>query len=180
MEEFLEQIVTRRQNTVLYAALYGLCWLVLVALGIFSLTRFMELANTPWQETNIFTVILAVGSATLAYLIYRNKERLRLEYEYSLTSGELDVDRVLGNNRRDHLMTLRIRDVENGGLVGSDQYAIYDAMPGIKKINYALNSDQPLHYLYFVSEGRRILMKLECDAEMWEAIVSFNSNIQGD
>lgn len=57
--------------------------------------------------------ILIVGG--LFYGAFKLSSRLNVEYEYILTNGELDVDKIIAQSTRRRMVTLKCSDIEKVG-----------------------------------------------------------------
>lgn len=55
-----------------------------------------------WMTGWIFLLVLIIGAIYGAYYLINN---CSTEYEYTVTNGELDVDKILGKRKRVHLLT---------------------------------------------------------------------------
>ena len=93
MDNFKEEIVVKRNRT-LDQILYGFCWISIVVFGLIALTSFYGIIGA--TGFNWVSLVIAVVFGALAFLLWRNKDKLRTEYEYSFTNGDLDISMVLG------------------------------------------------------------------------------------
>ena len=57
--------------------------------------------------------IIIVGA--LFYGAFKLSSRLNVEYEYILTNGELDVDKIIAQSTRRRMVTLKCSDIEKVG-----------------------------------------------------------------
>ena len=103
-------------------------------------------------------------------LLYLYKDRLRTEFEYTLTNGDLDFAQVFNNQKRKNLGTMRVKNVEAFGLVDSENFRKLINMPGLKRKNWFLNRDANLYYFYYQKESNRTIIVMEPSAEMVEMI----------
>lgn len=64
-------------------------------------------------------LILAITMGVIygAYYFFRDTN---IEYEYTFTNGELDVDKIIGQRRRKHLITINIAKLNDFGEVNAD------------------------------------------------------------
>jgi hypothetical protein len=167
MDNFLEQIIVRRQKG-LQSMLYALCWAAIVFFGIIALfflqTTVMSLNFDP---IGIFILLVTGG---IAVLLFIRKDRLRVEYEYTFTNGEMDFARVYGNTRRKELGTMKVRNVQACGWVQHASFQRYITMPTIRKDNWFLNREANLFYFYFEREGKKRVIVIEPSEEMAKLI----------
>ena len=94
MDNFKEEVVTRRQGRVLNALGYVMSWFLLVCFGLVGLMGLSGLMALNFNVTNVVALVLGGG---VAFLLFRYKDNFRIEYEYSFTNGEMDFAMVLGN-----------------------------------------------------------------------------------
>lgn len=165
MDHFLEEVVIRRNRT-LQEMLYFLASIIMVLFALIGL----------WMLTSIFnafsvTVLLALlFFGGIAVLLYLYKDRLRTEFEYTLTNGDLDFAQVFNNQKRKNLGTMRVKNVDAFGPVNSDNFRKIINMPGLKRRNWFLNRDANLYYFYYQKEGNRTVIVAEPSGEMVELI----------
>ncbi|MDO4739492.1 MAG: hypothetical protein Q4A66_02385 [Eubacteriales bacterium] len=174
MDNFLEEVAVKR-NRGAQSLLYGLCWVVMVAFGLFAFLLFSTLTTSNSMVALIGRIVVCALCAGVVFLIWRYKDHFRTEYEYTFTNGDLDVSKVLGNVRRSYLTCLPMKNVEACGLVaGNAHFQKWLTTPGIKKHNWFLNRDGQLVYFYFVKNNVKHLMIVELSDEMIKVIRSQN------
>ena len=161
MDHFLEEVVTKRNNTV-NRIIYYLSWVIMIIAAVFaSLTLGTLTMNFNWMS-----VITIVVSAGIAVYIWFFHDKLLTEYEYTFTNGSLDFAEVYNNKKRRSLGSLNVRNVEAFGKVDSEPFRRYVNMPGIKKMNWFLNRDAELYYFYFTKEAEKKMIIMEPSEEM--------------
>lgn len=114
MDIFNEQLIKRKDRPIekamkiiiaVIAMLVIMLCLVCAIFGIFgSLSGLMII------------VAAAVGAGAFFYL-----RSLSVEYEYSLTNGELDIDKIIGRSKRKHMYSFRLNSVEEFGSYNRDR-----------------------------------------------------------
>lgn len=158
MDNFREESVAPR-NSFLYDILYILCWVIIVVFGFVAL---MLLQITVMQlNFDIPGIILMLLTGGVAVLLFLRKDRLKTEYEYTFTNGELDLAMVFRNTSRKELGSMRIKNIEACGHVAHDSFGRYLSMPGIKKSNWFANRDGNLFYFYFSKDAQKRLIIIE-------------------
>lgn len=103
MDTFIEQLVVRKSDTTdkIKISLLTLS-LVLVIMLIFLLMGiFMEYA--------FIGIMLGFG---VAYGYWYLITSFKVEFEYTLTNGELDVDKITAKRRRKRLITIKIKEID--------------------------------------------------------------------
>ena len=171
MDHFLEEGVTKRNNTV-NRIIYYFSWVIMIIAAVFaSLTLGTLTMNFNWMS-----VITIVVSAGIAVYIWFFHDKLLTEYEYTFTNGSLDFAEVYNNKKRKSLGSLNVRNVEAFGKVDSESFRRYISMPGIKKMNWFLNREAELYYFYFTKESDRKIIIFEPSEEMVSYIRQYLPN----
>lgn len=158
MDNFREEIVVRKKGKFFTSLMYVFVWISIVMFGLMAMLFLSGIMGMDFSGTNIIGLLVTGG---IAFFLYFYKDNLRTEYEYAFTNGEIDFAKVLGNKRRKQLLVLRLREVEAGGYADTENYAKYDAMRDVKRIEYYLNGNERLYFLYFVREGKRQILLFE-------------------
>lgn len=166
MDNFREEVVVRRK-TGLYNLMYVLSWVALVFSALVALIGLQGLVLTIMQGSfeplSLITTLLFGG---LAFLLWRNKDSLRTEYEYTFTNGDLDVSKVLNNQKRRYLTSLNMKNVEAAGAVNTPAFQRFITMEGVKKHNWFLNREAKLYFYYFTKNQVKHIIILELSDEM--------------
>ena len=97
---FVEQIIQRKHSGTDYLMYVGLslAFLVICFLGLFVIPMFG------------FLVIIAAGYGMYWLVTSRN-----LEFEYSVTNGDLTIDRIVNRQRRKRMISFDVKDAEAMG-----------------------------------------------------------------
>lgn len=105
MDTFIEQLVTKAagKKETAFKILIGTA-AVILAVGIFILL--MMYGFTP------VGIVLAAGIFYGAYYIISEQE---IEYEYILTNGDLDIDKIIAKKKRKRLLTIKLKAFEKFG-----------------------------------------------------------------
>lgn len=104
MDTFAEQLVIKPMTSGDQAKKIGL----IAAAGILCL-------GFAYLSLTVMPLLLLVVCA-IAYGGYFLVTGMNVEYEYSVTNGELDVDKIIAKRKRKHMLTVRISDFETFGL----------------------------------------------------------------
>jgi hypothetical protein len=121
-----------------------------------------------------YIVVILIVGILFAALLFFYRDRLRTEYEYTFTNGQMDFAQVFNNKKRKNLGTMNLKNVEAMGLVNSGSFNRYINMPGIKRSNWFVNRDAKLYYFYFQRKGVKHVIVLELTDEMVAMIRSKN------
>lgn len=96
MDDFYEQFVARKDSR-LYNYLKFLMYVTgFVAIACFAIMKIIGFI--------IFAVITVV--------IFVARRMLYVEYEYSFTNGEIDIDKIIDRNKRKTAANFQIKDIE--------------------------------------------------------------------
>ena len=161
MDRFLEEIVVKKNKTG-NEILFYLSMVVMVLSGILALF----LLNVLFMNFSIPALIETLVFAGVAVVLFLFRDRLRTEYEYTFTNGDLDFAMVFNNSKRKSLGSLKVRNVEAFGPVTGNAFNRYVTMPCIRNDNWFLNRGSNLYYFYFQKESNKRIIVLEPSEEM--------------
>ena len=148
MDHFLEEVVIKRNRTLNSLAL-GLANIIMVLNALIG----AGMLSAVFSNLNVISIALTVFFLGSAVLLYLYRDRLKTEYEYTFTNGDLDFAQVFNNQKRKTLGTMRVKNVESFGPVDSEKFRKLINMPGVKRRNWFLNRDANLYYFYFQKEN---------------------------
>ena len=106
MDSYCEYIVKKRNG----GKELGLRALIIVA-AIALFIIFMMLGFV-MPNFSMITILLAAGSLYGGYILITN---MSVEYEYIVTNGEMDIDKIIAKRRRKRLITVNARTFERFG-----------------------------------------------------------------
>ena len=149
MDNFHEEVATKRNKT-FSNIMYALCWVMIVLFGIMAM---MGLSQLMALQFSVIAVVYLVFFGGLAFLIWRKKDDLRIEYDYTFTNGDLDVGKVFGNARRRLMTSLSMKNVEMAGMVTHQSFQRFMNDNTVKKHNWFVNREANLSYFYFQKEN---------------------------
>ena len=165
MDHFMEEVVVKR-NRGMSSVLYVLANVVMV---ISAILGFMYL-QVLFAQFNVFGLIQTLAMLGIAVLLFLRRDRLRTEYEYTFTNGDLDFAQVFNNQKRKTLGTMRVKNVESFGPVDSNAFRKFINMPGMKRRNWFLNRDAKLYYFYYQKESAKNIIVFEPSDELVDMI----------
>ncbi len=161
MDHFLEEVVVKQkqgfQNFVYVVATISMVLFFAVAI---------VMVNWLMMGFDVLTLIFALLFGASAVFLYLRKDRIRTEYEYTFTNGDLDFAMVFNNNKRKTLGTMKVKNVDAFGAVNSNAFNKYINMPGVKRRNWFLNREAELYYFYYQKEAVRNIIVFEPSEEM--------------
>ena len=162
LDNFREEVAAKRNRT-WNMALYGFTWVTIVVCGLIAMMNFSTMMGGYFSWQTIITTVVFAG---LAFLLWRKKDELRIEYDYTFTNGELDVGKVFGNSRRRLMTSLPMKNVESAGAVTHQSFQRFLQMKDCKKHNWFVNRDAHLYYFYFVKKEIKHVIIVELSDEM--------------
>ena len=168
MDHFMEEVVVRK-NRMMQDLLFYLANVVMVISAIIGFMM-LQMIFTAFSIALLVNVVLLLGTAVLLFLY---KDRLRTEYEYTFTNGELDFAQVYNNKKRKSLGTMRVKNVDSFGPVESEHFRKLLATPGTKTSNWFLNRGAKLFYFYYVKESVRKVIVFEPSDDLVEYIKKY-------
>lgn len=107
MQDVFIEYLVKKQKT---PATLLLKILVVLAAAVISFAAIMF--GGALGAFSIVAPLLAVGACYGAYYLITS---MNIEYEYSVTNGELDIDQITAQRKRKRLVTVNCRDVEAFG-----------------------------------------------------------------
>ena len=173
MEHYFEQTLTaaeKRKGRVLLM----LSWVLIAALALLS----VAFASTIFATTgdgalsiNWISAVALVLCLGIAFVIWRQKDRLRVEYDYAIRDGRLEVAAVLNNRRRVPKLSVEIKRIISCG-PGS-------APANLKAEKLWLNEAARLIHICYESKDGRKAALLELNEEMANALKTSRDLMRG-
>ncbi len=111
MDIFFEQIIFKKLNTtqkVLKIAIIIMAIVLICSLFAFGVA---SLGTGSIFAPIIFIAAIGVGYGTVWYV-----KRMYIEYEYAITNGDFDVDRIIGKAKRERVISTSCKDFEEIGV----------------------------------------------------------------
>jgi len=163
MDIFIERIVAKKKDYVDY--------LIILATIIIS---FIAAFIIIYMAGPIFFGIGLALVAALGYIGYRIITSRNIEYEYSLTNGDLEISKIIAKRRRKRIFYGSCKQFEVVDKVSSDKHKRI-ANSEISKI-YAVSSMKSQDIYFFISNynDRKIIIYFEPDDEMLNKIRTLN------
>lgn len=139
MDTFFEQIIAVKKNGKAVAAIIGI-WLA-AFIVCFLLIMFMPFLGT-------FSLLLAAGALFGAYKLCT---RFNLEYEYIVTNGTMDIDKIINKSSRKRILSFELATVSRIEKFNPAQLSGVNA----KELFITCNQDDPGAYLMVsATEGK--------------------------
>ncbi len=159
MDTFFEQIIAVKKNGKAVAAIIGI-WLA-AFIVCFLLIMFMPFLST-------FSLLLAAGALFGAYKLCT---RFNLEYEYIVTNGTMDIDKIINKSSRKRILSFELATVSRIEKFNPAQLSGVNA----KELFITCNQDDPGAYLMVsATEGKGTsYLVFAPDERVRSAIVKF-------
>ena len=172
-DQFLEEVATKR-NQGMQTVMYVIATVIMV-LSMFMAAIYFNLvvrliAAGGFTTDLIIPLVITLVSAGVAVLLFLKRDTIKTEYEYTFTNGILDFAQVFNNKKRKALGTMNLKNIEACGKVNSGSFNRYISMPGIKRINWFVNREADLFYLYFTKDSQKKIIIIEPSEEMEKLI----------
>lgn len=104
MDVFFEQLVPMPMKGMRLAAFLG-TWIIGILLIVFAIGAGIFFPNA--------LALSFLGACGVGYLTWRLAGQFRIEYEYSLTNGDFDIDRIMNQRKRDRVLSFRVSEIES-------------------------------------------------------------------
>lgn len=170
MDTFVEYMVKKRKSGADYAKTAAI---VVGALLLCAILGFFVTITPKELFILWFAVMVAVWYGAYVFISRQN-----IEYEYTLTNGEFDVDAVYSKRRRVHLLTIRVKEIIFCAPAYDEQYKDrYLNTSGIKRY-YKLAGKMDSKNLYFADfmmNGDNMRLLFEPSEKMIEAMKRYNA-----
>ena len=168
MDNFREEGVRKQKDLLdnITYAFANIVWVMLFVLAVSSMYRIVGTNAQGQIGVDWYSVIIMVVSGGIALLTFLNKDKIKTEYEYTFTNGQMDFAQVYNNKKRKPLGTMNVRNVEACGMVNSGSFRRYISMPDVKRTNWFLNREADLFYFYFKKEDQKRIIIIEPSEEM--------------
>lgn len=166
MDHFMEEVVVKR-NKVFSEIAYVLANIMMVLFALLGVMMLNALFMGGFSVVALIETVVMVG---LAVLIFLRRDRLRTEFEYTFTNGDLDFAQVYNNQKRKTLGTMRVKNVEAFGPVDSEHFRKLINMQGLTRRNWFLNREAKLYYFFYQKENAKNIIVFEPSDELVDMV----------
>lgn len=105
MDIFIEHLVKKKTTVLDVLIRIGLILAALIALGLV----FAVPSDSVWS---MIVVFVACGALFGGWYLFTG---LSVEYEYAVTNGEIDIDKIIAQRKRKRLVTIKAQNIEKIG-----------------------------------------------------------------
>ena len=162
MDRFLEEAVVKHDRR-MEEGLYWASTALMVFCGLLAMMQFMVLSSSTNLLVDLGFIVLMAGLAVYTFF-YRDK--LRTEYDYTFTNGQLEFAMVFNNKKRKELGRLDVVKVDAFGRVQSGSFHRHTASPDVKHLRWFLNREAELYYFAFSKDGKKSVIVFEPSEDM--------------
>lgn len=164
MDFFSEHIIKRKKTTqdvmsviITFMVAFMAFYLILVQFGAGKLA-----------------VLIPIEIALVIFGVYMVISSLNVEYEYSVTNGELDIDKIIAKRKRKKFVRLNLKDVEYFALLDDKHIAVAED-PSVDCVMDASGSiDSPnVYFVIFFNNSQKVCLLFEPTKEMVENFANY-------
>ncbi len=149
MDSFIEYMIRQKKSA---AAKLKTALIVLGAIVISFIITLIFLMFLP-----IAISLMPLCIAGIMYGAYRIIASFNIEYEYILTNGELDVDKITNKKRRKRLITVHCKTFTHFGKLTDSSYQNLKDSDFARVIDASAHSDNyETYYAVFFKNGQRV------------------------
>ena len=108
--------------------------------------------------------------AAVFYGMYYALTSLNIEYEYAITNGEMDIDKIIAQRRRKRIISVDTREFEYFAPLNDEHRSVYNG-EFAKKIDAFSSPDaKDIYFAYFFKNGQKIRLAFQPSEKMIDAI----------
>ncbi len=172
MDVFFEQIIKKKPNKVqtVLKVIFVIVAIVLIASLLVYGVVWMGSSPIGGIITSFcFLAAFGAGYGTFWYL-----KRMNLEYEYSITNGDFDIDRILGKSKRDRIISTNCSDFEEFGIYDEKAKEKLSHREFDSKVMAANLKEEGLYYAVVSHKtAGRVLIVIEPNERLVSALKKF-------
>ena len=161
MDVFFEQLVKVK---------FGTARKVIAAITVLIAAVAIVVATAAAITFNILPIIFLVDCG-ICYMAWWSVCQFRWEYEYSITNGEFDIDKIVNQRKRSKVLSFKCSQIEKMGKYNKDM----PTPDGAEKIFCCSASDDCYYIIVRASDNRKVYLIIEPDERILEGIKKFIS-----
>jgi len=174
MEIYFEQSVLCENTSKMRIKYTVICALAVVMVILAVLTGANVLGSDPGAiQINWLNLAATVLFLAAAFLLYRNKDRVRVEYDYTYHGDALEVCCVYNASKRRRMAMIPLKSVSSCGRAAGAEYESILARQQ-EKHNWIVHQDAPLFFMCYLQDNARHIAHLEFNDEMIRVLKSSN------
>lgn len=172
MREDFYECTSVPRNEKLQKVLYNICNVVFTALAVLLCIFLFFLL----MLYDVGFLTLSALAALIMIIVYFLKRRLLVYYDYTFIRGEIRIVKIVNGKNRKFFSTVYCKDILQVGKVGSASFETLTSA-GDLKIRMATsngkNAEAKLFYIFYLGDGEKNVIVIECDEKMLSYIVSY-------
>ena len=169
MDDFCEYIIKRKRD----AKDIALVVLTVIAALFLTFVILVYVFTYLFYTIPNLTTFIPLLCAAVWYGAYRLIKLKSIEFEYALTAGELDVDKIINKKKRQRLLNIHSRAILDMASVSSGRYS--DNYKQLKTIDASgNNSDENVYFAVFEADGQKQCLLFEPPKKMLEMMRRYN------
>lgn len=161
MDYFYEQLVTTKKS-IIYT-MTRIFFFVFIAIALIFISSF-----------NVTGFVMGGIFAALAVGFFFLKQKLYVEFEYIITNGSVDIDRIIEANKRKRLIEFNIKDVELLGREDSDEVKSFQNKPNKKLDCIASSNNDKIYVAYLTMGEERCTIRFTPNQKFLDICFKFN------
>ena len=82
--------------------------IIILILGIFMVLFFLSTSVLTIGRGGLFAFIGVILALAFGFLTFSKLQNTKVEYEYTFTNGELDIDKIIAQKKRKEMLTVQV------------------------------------------------------------------------
>lgn len=161
MDSFMEYMIAEKQTAKTVFKKIGIYFAALLLTAV----SFIVMLMFPSVLIGFLPMVIAI----IFYAAYRITTSFDVEYEYILTNGELDVDKITNKRRRKRLMTIHCKSFTAFARVGNKEFLQEENAEFARVIDASAKSSAlEDYYAVFYKNGQKIKLVFNPTQKMIE------------
>jgi hypothetical protein len=156
VDSFYEQLITTYKTTAYKA--------VNASFYIFGVLALITLGSLP----------IFIACAVLAAAAFFGKKKLYVEYEYVITNGEIDIDKIVEMKKRSRALNFNIKNVEVLALEDSNHIKDFANKPSKVLELYPKTTDRKIYVAMVTGGKERLQVRFVPDEEFLDMCYKYN------
>ncbi len=147
--------------------------------ALYTITRFISFAFILIAiffilSFNLSSIIIGLIFGLIGASLFFLKQKIYTEYEYIITNGSIDIDRIVEQNKRKKIIEFDIKNVELMAEENSDEVKNFSNKPQ-KKLDCVIRDNHMKVYIaYITMGGDRCTIRFTPDEKFLDICFKFN------
>lgn len=163
MDIFIENIIKQKKTLPRF----------LISMAIVFVAMILIVLSIPFLSTAFGSIVLLID-AGFCYGAWFAVTSFNIEYEYCVTNGDVDIDKIMNKRRRKKTVSFKIKDIEIMAPVGCTNYSAEENGTFARVIDASTKdaNDNP-YYTICNIKGERVKIIFNPSPKMLEAFKPF-------